>query len=190
MSSMPAAAPQRMTAAQFLELPERTTGRRRELLDGEVVVNEPTPRHQLAVRNLLLALTAWTRAGDDRGFVTLNIDTLVDETTVLVPDIQWYVDGRDLPPLDRPPWPLGDLVVEVRSPSTWHRDVGRKRALYQREGVQELWLVDPPAACVLVFRRSSGSVTFDVTDEVDGDATLTSPLLPDFAVGVSSLFAV
>lgn len=188
MSVMPTAAPQRMTAAEFLELPERTTARRRELLDGEVVVNEPTPLHQLVVRRLLTALGTWTDSAPARGFVTLNIDTLVDETTVLVPDVQWYADGRDLPALDRPPWPLGDLVIEVRSPSTWHRDVGRKRAVYERNGVRELWLVDPPAASVVVLGRTSGSAAFDETAEVDGDAALTSPLLPGFSVPVASLF--
>jgi Uma2 family endonuclease len=178
-----------MTAEQFLDLPERTTAQRRELLDGEVVVNEPTPMHQLVVRRLLTALGSWTDAGPDRGFVTLNIDTLIDTGIVLVPDLQWYAPTRDLPPLDRPPWPLGDLVIEVRSPSTWHRDVGRKRAIYEREGASELWLVDPPARSVVVMRRSPGSTTFDATAEVDRDAALTSPLLPEFAVPVAGLFA-
>jgi Uma2 family endonuclease len=178
-----------MTAEQFLGLPERTTAQRRELLDGEIVVNEPTPLHQLVVRRLLTALGSWTDAGPDRGFVTLNIDTLIDAGIVLVPDLQWYAPARDLPPLDRPPWPLGDLVIEVRSPSTWHRDVGRKRAIYEREGVSELWLVDPPARSVVVMRRSPGSTTFDATGEVDQGSALTSPMLADFAVPVADLFA-
>lgn len=189
MSSMPAAAPQRMTAAEFLDLPERDGNRRLELLDGEVVVNEPTPLHQLAVLNLVFVLKTWTAAADDRGFVTLNIDTGVDDRTVLAPDLQWYALGRELPALDRPPWPLGDLVVEVRSPSTWHRDVGRKRAIYEREGVRELWLVDPPARSVIVLRRGPGSATFDETREVDGDGVLSSPNLPGLEISVAGLFA-
>ncbi|MEV4420910.1 Uma2 family endonuclease [Patulibacter sp. NPDC049589] len=186
---MPAAVPQRMTAREFLELPERTTARRLQLLDGEVVVDDPTPRHQLAVTNVLMALRTWSSAETGRGFVTLNIDTRIDDHTVVSPDLQWYAADRDLPSLDRRPWPLGDLVVEVRSPSTWHVDVGRKRGLYERHGVRELWLVDPPAGAVLVFRRSAGSETFDATTEIGGDAELTSPLLPAFAVTAARLFA-
>ncbi|MGE4427819.1 MAG: Uma2 family endonuclease, partial [Solirubrobacteraceae bacterium] len=144
---------------------------------------------QLVVLNLAIALRTWTTEQDGRGFVTLNIDTGIDDATVLAPDLQWYAAGRDLPGLDEPPWPLGDLVIEVRSPSTWHIDVGRKRAIYEHEAVRELWLVDPPARSVLVFRRSAeGTRTFDVTAETGGGDALTTPLLPGFALVVAGLF--
>lgn len=187
MNAMPATDPRPMTAEEFLAIPERQDPRRLELIDGEVVVSEATPRHQLVVLNLALALRSWAD-GAGNGFVTLDIDTGVDPRTVLVPDLQWYAADRDLPSIDHRPWPLGDLVVEVRSPSTWHVDVGRKRQIYEREGVRELWLVDPPAMTVLVFRRSEGSASFDVTTEIGADETLTSPLLPGFAVPVTAVF--
>lgn len=38
-----------------------------------------------------------------------------------------------------------DLAVEVLSPSTASRDRGEKKAIYQRNGVREYWLVDPAA---------------------------------------------
>ena len=88
-----------------------------------------------------------------------------------------------------PPPASGDIVVEVRSPSTWSRDVGVKRALYERHGAQELWLVDPPARSVLVFGRSTKDMpTFDQTVEIEDGGTLTSPLLPGFALPVADLF--
>jgi hypothetical protein len=37
---------------------------------------------------------------------------------------------------------LPDLAVEVRSPSTWRYDVGKKKATYERGGLPELWPVD------------------------------------------------
>jgi Uma2 family endonuclease len=55
------------------------------------------------------------------------------------------------------------MVVEVRSPTTWRYDIGRKRELDERHGVRELWLADtagrtarPPApggraaACAMI----------------------------------------
>jgi hypothetical protein len=43
---------------------------------------------------------------------------------------------------------------------------------------------------VLVFRRSaSGAPDFDVSEELDADAPLTSPLLPGFALPVAEVFA-
>ena len=36
-----------------------------------------------------------------------------------------------------------DFVLEVLSSSTWRRDVGTKRTIYQRMGVREYWMLDP-----------------------------------------------
>lgn len=188
MHTMPSVAPQRMTAEEFLARPEREDHRRFELLDGEVVVDEPTPFHQRTAMCIGFELERWTRQAPGRGLTLLPIDSWVDHWTVLAPDLQWYAADRKLPGATERPWPLGDLVVEVRSPSTWHRDVGRKKQHYERDGVRELWLVDPFARTVRVHRRSGGSATFDVTLEVGGDETLTSPLLPGFAVVVTELF--
>jgi Uma2 family endonuclease len=82
-----------------------------------------------------------------------------------------------------------DLAIEIRSPSTWRYDVGIKKSTYEREGLPELWLVDTEERSVLVFRRSTESATsFDVALELDGDASLDSPLLPGFGVAVDSIF--
>ena len=43
-------------------------------------------------------------------------------------------------------WETGkvpDFVLEVASPSTAENDLGRKRELYQRLGIQEYWRIDP-----------------------------------------------
>ena len=83
---------------------------------------------------------------------------------------------------------LPDLVVEVRSPSTWRYDVGRKKRRYEEGGVAELWLVDT-VGVVLAYRRSEPSVpTFDVELELDEAAVLTSPLLPGFSLPVREIF--
>jgi Uma2 family endonuclease len=71
-------------------------------------------------------------------------------------------------------------VVEVRSPSTWQYDVGRKRELYLAGG-SEVWLVDTESSTVLVFR---GEESF----EVGAGEQLATPLLPGLAVDVAALF--
>jgi Uma2 family endonuclease len=78
----------------------------------------------------------------------------------------------------------------VRSPSTWHYDVGVKRTVYEQQGLAELWLVDVRAQTVLVFRRSGPEATgFDVALEVERGEQLTSPQLPGFAIALGELFA-
>ena len=45
-----------------------------------------------------------------------------------------------------------DLVVEILSPSTAHRDRGIKLDLYARSGVRQYWIVDPDEDVVDVWR--------------------------------------
>ncbi len=52
-----------------------------------------------------------------------------------------------------------DWVCEVISPSTGRLDRTRKMPVYAREGVQHLWLVDPPARTLEVFRLDAGRWT-------------------------------
>jgi len=82
-----------------------------------------------------------------------------------------------------------ELVVEVRSPSTWRFDVGAKKDNYELAGVAELWLVDTEAEVVLVFRRSTPrNARFDLSLDLGIDEALTSPLLPGFELAVSEIF--
>ncbi len=52
-----------------------------------------------------------------------------------------------------------------------------------------MWLVDTDAGVLLVFRRSTPKApAFDVALELDRSTTITSPLLPGFALGTGTLF--
>jgi len=180
-----------MTAQEFLALepPERRS-LRRELVNGEIVVNEPTRRHSGAQGYIHGSLWQWARAAPGRGWASVPLDVQFGELSVLCPDVVWYREGR-VPELDDPPpYRVPDLVVEVRSPSTWRYDIGSKKAIYERHGATELWLVDTAAAVVLVFRRSSPATTvFDVSLELTSVDALTSPLLPGFALPVGEIFS-
>jgi Uma2 family endonuclease len=84
---------------------------------------------------------------------------------------------------------MPDLVVEVRSPSTWHHDVGTKREMYELHGVPEFWLVDTEAREVRLLRRSQADgPRFDVEAKVGFDEVLTSPQLPGFELPLREVF--
>ncbi len=79
------------------------------------------------------------------------------------PDMAFYVgDGFQIPPKDTDPidvnvWGAPNLVIEIAS-TTLNDDLGRKRLLYERLGVQEYWVVDVAAAEVIAFAvRDGGS---------------------------------
>lgn len=190
MTSVPVA--EKMTAEEFVQL-QATHGRHRwlELIDGEVVVNEPGVRHNHVQMNLVVALAVWCRAKPGRGHALNPMDVDVDAHNVFQPDLLWYAEGH-VPDSDSPPpYAIPDLAVEVRSPSTWRYDIGAKKAAYENKGLPELWLVDTLARTVLAFRRSRADATaFDVATELEADDDLTSPLLPGFALPVAEVFRV
>lgn len=181
---------QTMTADEFIALPVPDHGRPWNLVEGEVVVNEPTRLHMATLFDLACALRRWAEIEDGRGDVCLPIDVKLDERNVYAPDVLWYSEGRVLARNARLPAPLPDIAAEVRSPSTWRYDIGAKKTGYEREGLPELWLVDTAADEVLVFRRSApAQPSFDVALELARDDVLTSPLLPGFSLALADLFA-
>jgi len=188
MTAMPVAEP--MTAEDYLARPCDPSERGWELVGGVIVVDSPLLPHELVRMEILHELALWSRAARGRGLVIGSIDVLIGDHDVYGPDILWYrtdrVPGRD----DPRPYPVPELAIEVRSPSTWRYDIGAKKSGYERAGLPELWLVDTAADEVLVFRRSKPDApSFDVALELTHDETLSSPLLPGFAVALDSLFA-
>lgn len=187
MGAMPVQ--ERMTAKEYLAAPFGELPRFSELIDGELVVNEPNAAHGAVQGNLYLAFRLWIAAEAGRGQVTVPIDVGLDEGNVFAPDLSWYSAQNALDVTAAAPYGLPDLVAEVRSPATWRYDVGAKKATYERLGLPELWLADTAAAGVLVFRRSTPRrQAFDVALELDGGDVLESPLLPGFALGLEGVF--
>lgn len=160
-----------------------------ELINGEVVVNNPTRGHQKAVSFIHYELMHWTRSGVGRGESPGQLDIKFDHGNVLAPDVLWVSEGRlpaDTAFLDFAP----ELVVEVRSPSTWRYDTTVKFRTYEAAGVAEVWLVDTASKSILAYRRSSpASPEFDIALELGEGEILVSPLLPDFTLDISALFS-
>ncbi len=173
-----------MTAEEFLRGEERHHS---ELIDGEVVVEEPNIRHQRIGSFLWRRLQEWAESdvGSGEAFTPINVRLATRQ--VYGPDVSWVADPSRLE-LWGSDGPV-DLAVEVRSPSTWRFDVGTKKRVYEERGLAELWLVDTEADVVLVFRRSAPDVAvFDVELELAEGDELTTPLLPGFTLAVEDLF--
>jgi Uma2 family endonuclease len=77
-----------------------------------------------------------------------------------------------------------ELVVEVTSPESAHRDRGEKKRLYQWAGVFEYWVVDPVNCAFDAFTRTRQGFQ---PIAVDG-TTFQSVLLPDLELTIVTLF--
>jgi Uma2 family endonuclease len=74
---------------------------------------------------------------------------------VLVPDLAGWRRERLTGIPDAPAITLApDWVCEVLSPSTASLDRGKKLAIYARQGVAHVWLVDPQIETLEVFALS------------------------------------
>jgi Uma2 family endonuclease len=63
-----------------------------------------------------------------------------------------------------------DWIAEVLSPSTAGKDRSKKMPIYAREGVAHVWLVDPTARTLEIFRLDGETYRLVATHE--GDETI------------------
>jgi Uma2 family endonuclease len=82
-----------MTADEFLAMGEDPDGRRAQLIDGELVMNEPTRLHGHAQKTIIVALELWIREAPGRGVVCVPLDIRLNERNVYGPDVVWYREG-------------------------------------------------------------------------------------------------
>ena len=188
MRAMSLAARDRVTFDEFLAMHELPPGS--ELIDGEVVVADPTFRHNEIVLRLVLSYAGFA-GSSSTGTGRIGIGSTVRAGTHdgFVPDVWWVPAGTDLEPAANVFPHAPDIAVEVRSPSTWHSDRGRKLRRYEALGVAEVWLVDGIDDEVTVHRRSAGSDVFDVVTTLRTGDVLTTPLVPGWTIDPAELLA-
>lgn len=145
------------TYEDLVALPEHQVG---QIIDGELIAQpRPASRHarsSSALNGELYGPFDRGRGGPG-GWYLLMEPELHFGRDVLVPDLAGWRRDRmpelpDTPYFTQPP----DWVCEVLSPSTASLDRTRKKRIYAREGVGHIWLVDPQARTLEVFRLSGG----------------------------------
>jgi Uma2 family endonuclease len=169
----------------YLLLPE---DKRYEIVDGDLcVVAAPNIRHQRISRELLDNLLHYVRNGNLGEVLAAPCDVILSEENVIQPDILFVRNERlgIISELNLQGAP--DLVIEILWAGTRSKDLEIKRKIYARFGVQEYWIVDPDEARVEVLLWSElGYVTAGVYGKADH---LSSPLLPEFNLDLSRVFA-
>ncbi len=131
-----------------------------EIVDGELQVSpRPASRHALAASRLGWGLGPRFDRGRDGpgGWWILDEPELHLSSDVLVPDLAGWRRERMPEFPDTPAFTLApDWICEVVSPRTEGLDRSRKMPAYAREGVAYLWLVNPLARTLEVYRLVDG----------------------------------
>jgi Uma2 family endonuclease len=158
---------------------------RRELIDGELFVTAaPVPRHQRVVLRVIDLLYRYER--QHGGWVLPGpTDVVFGPRDVVEPDVLFVSAARLDHVGDQHVDAAPDLVVEVSSPSTRSRDLGRKRDLYEREHVGEYWFVDLDGEAVQV--RRIGEHGYGSAEIVGRGGRIVSRALPGLTADVDGI---
>jgi len=148
----------------LLKLPDNVVG---EIVGGELFAS-PRPASPHARSSSLLGselIGPFDRGrGGPGGWWILFEPELHLDGDVLVPDIAGWRRERMPQLLNVAAFELApDWVCEVVSPSTARLDRVRKMPVYARHGVSHLWLIDPLAKVLEVYRLIAGAWTLITT---------------------------
>jgi Uma2 family endonuclease len=81
-----------------------------------------------------------------------------------------------------------NLVVEIASKGTRKRDETVKRHLYEREGIEDYWVVDPEVEVIRVYRREGTSYGRPIELSREAGDVLTTPLLQGLSLPLARIF--
>ncbi|MDP2809608.1 MAG: Uma2 family endonuclease [Rhodocyclaceae bacterium] len=170
------------TYADYLRWPEDV---RYELIDGiahAMMAPAPSRRHQEIVLDLARHIAEALEGSPCRPYIAPfdvrlprgdEADEAVD--TVVQPDISVICDRAKLD--ERGCRGAPDWIIEVLSPATAGHDQIVKRAIYERAGVREFWLLHPVDRIVTIYLLENGAYGRPAVHELIGELAVT--ILPE-----------
>jgi len=131
-----------------------------ELIDGKVIAMSPCPlfKHVQIARNITHIFYHYLK-GKKCVVIQDGFDVHLSKKDVFRPDMMIVCDHSKIK--SDGVYGAPDLVVEVLSRSTAHRDKGYKKDTYAKSGVREYWLVDPVNESIEVYLNSDGIFILD-----------------------------
>jgi len=160
---------------------------RYEVLEGELCM-APAPNrfHQAISRNLCRMIYTHLHTHPIGKAYNAPFDVYFDDLNVAQPDVVFVKNSTKAKLVDEGIHGAPDLLVEVLSPSTSTRDLGVKRALYAKSGVEEYWIISPELRQMQVYRlQDNPERPTNILLETD---THESPLLGNLQIPVAELF--
>jgi Uma2 family endonuclease len=170
-----------LTIDDFERLPADAV-QQRELVDGELIdVSGNTPRHNKIRDRLLSRLMAWAEAQAAGEVISEQEYDFLGNAHG--PDVSFFGPEKQvLLDLDkRVQRFVPDLAIEVASASDTYDSLLRKKARYRRAGTTEVWLISAENAEIAIYGPDRDRI-------LRAGDTLSSELLPGFAIAVNDLF--
>ena len=184
-----AVALQKMTVTEFrqMEFPDDDV-HLYELVNGELVrKTAPPPRHQRISRRIEVVLDKFINEHKLGEIFDAPIDLFLDDENGLQPDLLFIPTARAHLITNSGIMGPPALVIEIISPTSGYRDRVEKRAIYQRHGIQEYWLVDPLEELIEILALEGGRYQL-MSGASPSEGQLVSGVLPDLVLNVADVF--
>lgn len=157
------------TYDDYLTLPN--DGKRYEIIDGDLHMSpSPIPEHQLIQVRIAEILLAYVRSRKWGKLLLAPTDVVFSMTDVAQPDLMLISKTRDHIIAKKNIIAAPDLIVEILSEGTEKTDRTTKKAMYEKYGVTEYWIVNPFDRSIEVFVLEKGryvqGIRFAATDLV------------------------
>ena len=179
----------RLTVAEFMELDDTWDRRKMELDDGVLyIMSQPGIIHNFAQGEFFAYFREYRNQAEGppiQVYTDVIVALSLDDRRLYAPDVTVILPGNPCAVRDRMVEGVPDIVIEILS-SDRNRDLVRKRQVYAEAGIPNYWICD--------LRRDTLTL-LELRDRVyaeratlTADDTLTTPLLPGFAIPLSDIF--
>ena len=164
-------------------------GNRYEIIEGELFVSRsPGLTHERVLFKLILLIGNFLETSPV-GEGVANVGVILSDVSAVIPDLIVFLNEQidEIISNDRVKGPPA-LVIEILSPGPTNiqRDRLTKLQLYDKHGVPEYWIVDPPNMILERYVRRGTSLV--LLETLENDDILSTETLPGFSCRVSEIF--
>ena len=150
------------------------------------MVPPPMLNHQHVSKELQFTLTAFIKQGGLGELYNAPVALVLDEINYTEPDLIFVSEARRAILTERGIEGAPDLVVEIHSPSTRHRDLDIKRQMYERREIPHYWLVDPQQETLVALELTEG--TYRTVASLGARDCFEPSLFPGLTIELGSLW--
>jgi Uma2 family endonuclease len=176
-----------ITYDDYRTLPD--DGKRYEIVGGELVMSPgATFYHQIISGNIFRELDNYVSENNLGRVVYAPFDIVLSMTDVVQPDLMYIANERTHIITENNIVAAPDLVAEIISESTKVRDQTTKKALYEKYGVKEYWLVYPVEERVEQFILRGEA--FELKGELQASQKIVSNVMDGCSISLEKIFSI
>jgi Uma2 family endonuclease len=159
-----------------------------QLIEGDLVTApSPGSYHQDILLNLATLFRDYLRKHPIGKIYVAPLDTYLSDINVYQPDLL-FIRKENLGIIEEHGIEgAPDLAIEILSKSSAKYDLGTKRSVYARTGVEALWIIDPAKRTLSLYRLTENADTPAATYRAK--QKFTSDMLPGLTIDLAAVFA-